>query len=840
VRALRLLNLRRVRRQPLRALIALASVAAGVALVAAIPVVSGSAKRSITKFGQSLAGPAPLRVIGPVARGGLDQSVLPKVEQVDGVELAVPLVQAITLAEGRELHHETVLALGITCQVEALFGAFGCSQSALDAQPANAPPLLSPSLARAAGTEGILRTDIGDVPLNAGNALPPLDRINGGRVVVMPLSLAQRRFARPNAFDVIYIKPRPGVAITDVQRRVQDAIGGWNRVLLADDPPPGANLAGSILLPLLGLMGLFALGIGAVLIRNTVALSVEERRRDFAIASAVGASTRIVRGGILTEGAALGFIGGLLGAAGGVGVAYPLASALSQFTEKFGGFRVDVSVSPFPFVFGAVVGVIVAVIASWRPARLATRIDVAAELSNREQSDEAAAALSVARGVIYTVLGIGAVFAIYVAQRHGGLEPWAPPLAQVGLLVAILLFTLAVGSLAPVAVHATRALARGRGAAAKLAWGNLTREPSRTRVMAVATASAVGIAFSLANVNQSIHTAITDSIVSHFGDRVGVSTLDPNNTINIDAKIPPDAVAAVSRLPNVDGIERSYDMLVGTKTTDLMGVSASDHVDLFLSVIKGSADRGAFERGEVLVGPALARRKHLHAGGTLRVPGRTGWADLKVQGIWQDGDFNGTKVTMPTWLLERIWGPQPAANINARPRPGVDADQLRAEIVAANLTPYLHAETKHSLAKLISSDVSKQLQPFWAMQRGLVLVSFMAVLFTLLLVAVQRRRELGLLSAVGMKPRDLARMVVLEAAIVGVIGAAFGTIYSIGFSEAFRQSAVILVGFRDPFTLDWRAPLLWVPTIVVVVAVAALFPAWRASRIDVVDALRYE
>jgi putative ABC transport system permease protein len=358
--------------------------------------------------------------------------------------------------------------------------------------------------------------------------------------------------------------------------------------------------------------------------------------------------------------------------------------------------------------------------------------------------------------------------------------------------------------------------------------------------MAVATASAVGIAFSLANVNQSIHSAITDSILKSFGNRVGVSTLEPNNTLNIDAKLSPAAIATLSKLPGVVGVERRYDLLVGNRTPELIGVSAMEEPTFDFAVIKGRADRTAFDRGEVLVGPAIARRKHLHPGGILRVPGRTGWTDLKVQGIWQDGDFNGTHVTMPRWLLEQTWGPQPASTVAVRPAPGLTAGALRQRVLLARISPWIHAETKQSLARIVSSDVSQQLKPFWAMQRGLVLVSFIAVLFTLLLVAVQRRREIGLLAAVGMKPRELAGMIVLEAVIVGVVGAGLGTIFSLGMSESFRQAAVIIVGFRDPFVIAWRAPLVWGPTIVVLVCLAAAFPAWRAGRIDVVDALRYE
>src|SRR5437868_10317726 len=99
IRATRLLNLRRIRQQPLRVVLAILSVTGGVALGVSVLVVTASVKHSYAAFGRALGGPAQLRVVGATARGGLDEHVLGTVEHTPGVAAAVPVVQAVTLAE---------------------------------------------------------------------------------------------------------------------------------------------------------------------------------------------------------------------------------------------------------------------------------------------------------------------------------------------------------------------------------------------------------------------------------------------------------------------------------------------------------------------------------------------------------------------------------------------------------------------------------------------------------------------------------------------------------------------------------------------------------------------
>ena len=343
--AVRLLNLRRIRRQPLRAVLAVVAVTAGVSLAVSVVVLTTSISRSITDFGRRLGGPAPLRVVGAASRAGLDEAVLGKVETTPGVGAAVPVVQAVTFAQGR--HHEfPVLVLGVDCRMEVLVGPFGCVPDRIAAARDTDPPIVAPSLARRLGPTGVVRNDLGSSAVKDAPTAVALDRVNAGAVVVYPLPVAQRLFGRAHRLDAIYVRPAPGVRVDELRPRLTAAVGRWNGVLGASDPPPGIDLASGIFVPIFSLMSLLALGVGGVLVYNVLSLSLEERRRDLAVVGALGAPGATVVGGALVEAGLLGLVGGVLGIPGGVALAHPLSHALSEFTARFAGLRIDVHHTP--------------------------------------------------------------------------------------------------------------------------------------------------------------------------------------------------------------------------------------------------------------------------------------------------------------------------------------------------------------------------------------------------------------------------------------------------------------------------------------------------------------
>ena len=152
----------------------------------------------------------------------------------------------------------------------------------------------------------------------------------------------------------------------------------------------------------------------------------------------------------------------------------------------------------------------------------------------------------------------------------------------------------------------------------------------------------------------------------------------------------------------------------------------------------------------------------------------------------------------------------------------------------------MQAQSPARLAELISDDIRGQFASFWALQRAMLLVAFVAVLSTLLLAGIQRRRELALLAAVGMRPDEMARMVLAEGVVVAVVGTVFAVGVGLAMFTAFHLMVPIIVGFRDPFRVDLSAVAIYGALATVIVLLGAAWPAWRASRLEVVEALQYE
>jgi len=840
VKVVRILALRRLLRQPLRAVIAAISVAAGVSLALALVIVVGSIGASVRDHAKTLAGPTPLRVIGATTRGGLDEKVTPIIEQTDGVAAAIPMVQAVAILEDANNHETPVLALGVDCRIEAIVGSFGCTADALAAASADTSiPFVSDELASTLGAGAVLRTDNGRIPLDSAPRLPGLASLNSGRAVVMPIARAQALFDRPGRLDAVYVQPKPDVDLDALQARLERAVGPVNGVLGADDPAPVIGVLLITFVPLFSLIAILGLAIGAVLVYNTVSLSVEERRRQLAIVGALGGTGRVLVGGTLAEAGVLGLVGGILGAFGGILVAHPITSGLSDFTQKASGIPLDVHAPATVFLIAAALGIGVSVVAALRPARRARRIDIAAELSNRDLRDEASVKSTTRRAIIFATVTVVGLDLCFVSQNKGALEPWQAVLAPIAFVIAVAASTLLCAALAPLVLRIVGPRVGAGTATRRLAVASLTREPGRTGVMAVALGMAVGVAFITASYTTAVRQGITHDLTTNLHG-VAISTLEPNNTYNIDAKMSDQTIAAIRALPDVAKVDRGTGLVVGHSSTNLVGVSAFEDPFLDNEILDGTNDRARFEAGEVLIGPGLARRRNLRAGNTLHLDTPTGVVDLKVLGVQQDGDFGGSNVQMSYALLEQLFGPQPVTGVNALPKPGVTDEQLAAEIKAAKLDPDLRVQTARELAHDISNGVEKQLASFWTLQRSLLVTAFVAVLSTLLLVGVQRRRELGLLAAVGMQPKELARMVLLEAGLVAAVGAGVGLFVSVGMYGGLLLIAPVVIGFKEPFAVDLSTAVIYLFVAVAVALLGAAWPAWRTSRIEVLEALQYE
>jgi putative ABC transport system permease protein len=835
------LNLRQVRRRPLRAVLAVISIAAGASLGVSVLIMTASVSASVHSFGRQLAGPAPLRVVGATSSGGIADSVLPVVAHTEGVQTAVPLVQVVTyVGTATDPRADSIVSLGVDCRIQAIVGRFGCTPAGLRALDKFGGVAISQQLARRLGPDSSIQTDAGPVSLKSAVQLPGLDGINDGNVAVFSLSDAQRLFARAHRLDVIYILPAKGANLSNLRNRLASEIGDWNGVLTSTEAPPAIGVYTSTILPLFALLSLFALAVGGMLIFNISSLAMQERRRELALVAALGGTPRVIRVGAALEGGALGLVGGLIGVAGGVLLAEPLTSSLSKFTVLVVGIRIPVHLTAGSAVAGIVLGAAVGAFAALLATRQVGRIDVVAELSMREDTIEEQHRRDLVRAALFLTLCLIGTAVCWIAQRNGAIQPWQAWVAPIGVLIATVASLLASAALAAVIAAALVGVAHRFDGPTRLGISNLARQGRRAGVMAVAVGAAVTTAFVIGSTQAAAKASIVRSVESGHTQEVYVSTLPPNNTVNVESKPTAALAAELARIPGVAHIDRALFELTGHDSKNLVAVNAETYPWLNTSLIEGSKSPASFSSGGVLIGASLARTHDLRPGSTLLIDTPTGRQPVTIGGIWRDGNLGGNDVTMPMWLYQRLFGDQPAQSYGLIPDAGVTTTELANRVRAANLAPGLVIEDPAQFAADISTSVGDELAPFTAMQRGLLLVAFVAVLSTLLLVGVQRRRELGLLAAVGMEPGQLMKMTVAEGLSAGVIGLALAFVGSIIIETGFHLVLPILIGFKDPLRFDFAAFGIWGAVSLVLVAIASLFPAWRNARVPVLESLQYE
>jgi putative ABC transport system permease protein len=368
-----------MRRQPLRSLLAVLGVAGGVSLTVGVLVTAASTTASIRDFGRQIAGPAPIRVMGPDTHGGVTPATLAAVQATPGVASALPVVQTVvqvTTAGGRSVD---VAAIGT--------GSGGGSGSSGGAD--DTPPLISRRLVAELGPGATVWSDAGPIRLGATPGSTALDLVDSGRALVFPLAQAQRIFDRPGRFDAIYVSPVAGVSPSSLRVRLSAALGPSDAVQPSTDPPPDYTQFVSFLTPLLGLLSLATLAAAAALIFNIMALSLEERRRELAVASAIGARARFVVLGAVTEAMVIGGVGGVIGTGLGFLVARPMVGTVSSLSEKAAGVVSRVHATTLPIAAGVAIGLLVGAVSAWVPARRATRLDIVSELQQRGGASDA-------------------------------------------------------------------------------------------------------------------------------------------------------------------------------------------------------------------------------------------------------------------------------------------------------------------------------------------------------------------------------------------------------------------------------------------------------------------
>src|SRR5690625_834328 len=515
---LRIINFRAVRKHAFRAALAAFSLGGGVAVVVAVMIEVTSVSKAVDDVGYQIAGPAPLRVVGAATRGGISPAVVDDARSAAGVAAMVPVIRGVTMIRDSAKEHFG-LGLGVDCSAQWIVDPKVCRTG--QQEP---PPAVSGSLGDSLDSSATLVTDVGRLSMDKFQRVSDLDDVNNGLVAVLPLSMAKVQFARGDRVDMLYVTLDPGADATEVRQRLETTLGPSYSVQPRSEPARGYNV-NDVLLPLLGIFALISIGVGVILITQITRLSVEERRREIAIASALGASPASIMTGFLGEAALLGAEGAAMGVLTGIVISEPIVASASELTERFVGVTVPVVLKPVILIAGVLAGIALAVLAAVGPALSASNTPIAAELSGRAAQEQTTGRKIWSKALLLLAIGLAGVIAARLATLSGALVSWQAAIADAGAVVAIIGLLLATAYLSAQAITSLRPKpSKSRGATFTIALNALRSDRSRTAAISGAIAVPVVVAILLSGFLVAIHIGATRVAESQADGRIAITT----------------------------------------------------------------------------------------------------------------------------------------------------------------------------------------------------------------------------------------------------------------------------------------------------------------------------
>ncbi|MET9502835.1 ABC transporter permease [Streptomyces sp. NPDC006622] len=659
-----------------------------------------------------------------------------------------------------------------------------------------------------------------------------------------PEVAAARLLGSADRATSISVATARGVGDAELKPRIAAALGsGPYDVRTADEQAKSAaeDLGGFldvIKYVMLGFAGIAVL-VGVFLIVNTFSMLIAQRTRELGLLRALGADRRQVRRSVLTEAVLLGLVGSTLGLGAGIGLAAALIRLMSAFgmnlstAEMVIGWATPVS--------AYVVGVGVTFVAAYLPARRAATVSPMAALTD---ADGAGVGRPLkARAVVGAVVGtLGAAALVGCATASGT----ASAASLLGLGVVLTLVATVVAG--PLLVRPVIRVLGGAfpalfGPIGRMSQRNALRNPRRTG----ATAAALMVGLALVGGMSVASASMSDSFDRQIDETLGADFVIQN------ANLTPFSQEVTDRVRATDGVglvvrQRFAPIAVRLPDGERIRTTAAGYdgqVDevAHVTYARGSA-AAALADGALGMDVDFAEEHGVRVGSVVPVefPGRR-TASFRVgaltdqdtaEGFGMRGGLFFGIATVETYVPG---GQDSALYVNAAG--GTDADRLRT-LLERTLDPYpqVQARDQADYKDLVHDQIAVLLYLVYALLGLAIVIAVLGVVNTLALSVVERTREIGLLRAIGLSRRQLRRMVRLESVVIAVFGAVLGL--ALGLVWGVCAQRVLALQGMKVLAIPWGTIVAVVVGSAVVGVVAALLPALRASRMNVLAAIAHE
>ncbi|GAA3789957.1 ABC transporter permease [Streptomyces chiangmaiensis] len=673
-------------------------------------------------------------------------------------------------------------------------------------------PVLTPRIA------GVFTTDDGNVAA-------------GGSLALFDTATAQRLFHKDGSYDEIDVKAASGTGQIALRNALDEILpkgvaSTTTGKQLADDQARQIAAATSDMRTGLLVFAGIALFVGTFIIANTFTMLVAQRSKELALLRAVGASRRQVTRSVLIEAFVVGAVAAVTGLLAGIGI----GAGLRTLVGRLGGTIPDgpLVVSPGTVATALAVGILITMLAAWLPGRRAAKIPPVAAMGSVHA--KATTRSLVLRNTIGALLASAGTAVILYSTTLNASDAQGP----MGLGAAILVIGVFVLTplLSRPLIAAAAPLLRVFGVAGKLARQNSVRNPRRTAATASALMIGLTLITALTVMAGSLQTAI-DKMASSALKADYAVTMANGNDLSPDVENTlksTDGVIATSPLRNAPSrIDGQTEFLTGVDGATIGKLTAL------------TVDDGTFQVGgtRVVADHDTATAHHWTAGSRFTVSYEDGRKQqLTVAGIYQSTEMM-RGIMLDTATLAPHQSEPSDMQVLVKTSGGATVSAKDTLVKALGDNPAIRIMDKKDISHRIGQMFTLMLNMLYGLLAMAVIVAVLGVINTLAMSVFERAQEIGMLRAIGLDRRGIKRMVRLESLVISL----FGGVLGIGLGVFFGWAAGELLGTRlatYELILPWGRMAIFLLLAATVGVLAALWPARRAARLNMLTAIKSE
>ncbi len=828
---LRLLNIRELRAHWGRAVASVGVVAVSAGLLVAVLGISGSITGSAERLADSIGGNAELEVSG-VTDTGFDESLLESVSHVDGVAAAVPILRSRASTDSGPDSGE-VLLIGVDNSIQSLSSDL---EETVRAQLQPGSPLATvPNgvvVGPAVGVQEGDRFDLDQLQVTAAVLVgdPAARRLNGGHFVIAPLRLAQQITGRQGRLDSILLVTKPGSDLEQIRADVAAAVDG--RAIVAAPNFRAAQVSSSfaVVQSTTLLVTLTTFVIAAFLSYNAMTLAIAQRRPIISTIRALGGRRRTIVIDLLAEAAVLGSLGGLIGSVFGVLVGQravdTLPPTLTQSLEARTEYLLAGYVVPVAIAAAIATSVIASAVAA-RQVHGVAPIEALAPVGARS-SETGSRPVRIATGAL-GVMCVAAAVAM-VTVELGRLAIASVAFALTGATAIAFAFS------GPLMRSAAR-VARACGRTGVLGATSIERALRRMLVATITVMIAVANAASITGTNDNV----IDSTLASFSSLAEADiwvTASPA-TQDQTTPLPPDTDWRVRSVPGVDKVipgQLAYATLHDSRVM-ILGVAPGSHQNTYAAL--SAEDRARFDAGDgAALSRDLARALGVNSGDVIALQTPTGERRIEILAVVPVFAALYGTVAMNLTTMQDWFSTRGATTLEVAVTPGFSPDAVRQAVESA-VPPDVYVYSGSEVLAAVRTAVDSSTAAIFTIVWIIVAVSAVTLLNTLMLSVLDRRREIGVLRAIGATRRTTVNVIAAEAIGVGVVGGVLGLAVGAA-SQLLNAYALTSVLGID---VSYRPEPLMIAIGLGALAICLLGsvpPAIHAARLNIVDAVSVE